>query len=257
MGELKNYESNPITEILRLPVKSDSPDMVNVQMNTWGVTRASAKHPVIKTIGLGPCVAVVLYDPGTLIAGLLHMTAAQGVNHLQQPRNDILNMLSAMQRNGVSIDSRAKIQAHLVGGDSLDDLAKLAQDALSKLGITTILTNIRAYNQAEPITQTTDIEEKFPEIKLPKIKEAYFEHLPIKKGPDADPVVPLLISDSLLKMTDSTEVNNLSIAFDSRDGNLFRLESILPGSINEINRLIALAKSDLGANHTPDQRTLK
>ncbi len=130
-------------EFLPLKELPDNPDLIDVRMNTWGVTRADHTNPILKTIGLGPCVAVALYEPDLKIAGLVHMTAPAMTPRWEAPHQDILNMLTAMQRNGVSCDARKNIKAHLVGGWAHDDLAALAKERLHQLGIDQILTDMR------------------------------------------------------------------------------------------------------------------
>ena len=132
-------------EVLKLPEISDTGEMIEVYQNTWGITQGSRQNPFLKTIGLGPCVAVVLYDPKTQIAGLSHMIASFATDNdrWKRPHNDLLNMVSAMQRNGVTYDNRFLLQAYLVGGGA-DDLPIIVQERLKQLGINDIITNIRS-----------------------------------------------------------------------------------------------------------------
>lgn len=116
-------------------IKDDS-SFVDVKMNTFGITKADRENPVLKTIGVGPCVAVTMYDPETKVAGMVHMTAPAFAPKWEGPNQDIVNTLNAMQRNGTSERSRGNIQAHVIGGWENDELPELVIERLEQLGVT-------------------------------------------------------------------------------------------------------------------------
>jgi|SRR3972149_4075086 len=200
MSELKDLPQLPKKEGLPFREMRDSDDLIDVRMNTYGVTKADHTNPIIKTIGLGPCVAVALYEPNKKIAGLVHMTAPSVGPRWKGPHQDILNTLTSMQRNGIGFDSgsRDKMQAHIIGGWSHDDLATIARERLKQLGIENVLTDVR-----------------------------------------------------------TEDVISHCVALDSRSGEIFRLVDILPKGMDRIDEMIAMIKTDQGAQVTSDSRTLK
>lgn len=54
-----SLESNELQSVER-PTLNDTEDMINVDMNSFGITSASSKNPVLKTVGLGPCVCDII-----------------------------------------------------------------------------------------------------------------------------------------------------------------------------------------------------
>lgn len=121
----------------------DSDEMIYVKMDTFGVTSAKHKFPMLRTTEVGFCVAVVLWDPKSKIAGLVHISSAMDKG-LEEPQQDILNMLNTMQRDGVSNDTTHRINAHILGGYYQDNLGEIVVEKLKKLGIVNILSNERA-----------------------------------------------------------------------------------------------------------------
>lgn len=134
----------------RLPFREikDSDEMIDVKMNSYGVTSATRANPVLKTIGIGPCIAVILHEPDSKVTGLLHMSFPQGRSIVVSAQKDIVNMLVAMQRNGVDVKARGKMLAHIIGGRSdyfLDEvLVTIVRERLKQLGISNILTDLRS-----------------------------------------------------------------------------------------------------------------
>lgn len=189
---LTNKEKSPFPEM------KDSEDMVNVEMNTWGISSANQENPVVKTIGLGPCVAVVLYEPESKVGGMVHMTAPGLAPRWKGPHQDILNMLTVMQRNGVEVSARDTMQAHIVGGWEHDDLASLAKGRLEQLGIKSIVSDVRTEG-----------------------------------------------------------VTSHCIALDTKDGSVYSLTEILPGSMSELDAMRAMIKTNDGAGMTSDTRSMK
>lgn len=141
-----NREEKPIATAPRKDI-DDSDEMINVSMNTFGVTSADHTNTILKTIGLGSCVAVVLYDPATKVAGIVHIVEADrskpGTSEWISVGNDIKNMLAVMGKYGVTQQARRNLQAHIIGGLLDNDLPQLARERLKVLGIHTILADER------------------------------------------------------------------------------------------------------------------
>lgn len=139
-------EQEPNTRVQRRDIE-DSDEMIYVKMDTFGVTSAKHKFPILRTTEVGFCVAVALWDPKSKIAGLVHISSAMDKG-LEEPQRDILNMLNTMQRNGVSSEETHRINAHVLGGHYLDDLGDIVVEKLKKLGIVNIMSNERAVSFA-------------------------------------------------------------------------------------------------------------
>jgi len=125
----------------------DSENFINVDMNSYGVTTVDRGHTILKTTGLGPCVGVALYEPAKKVAGLFHLTTpldatVRGTPLWKSVQEDIVALLSAMQRNGVTFDDRANIEASLIGGEYTEELPRLIpviEERLRQLGISKIV----------------------------------------------------------------------------------------------------------------------
>lgn len=125
----------------------DSDEMIYVKMDTFGVTSAKHKFPMLRTTEVGFCVAVALWDPKSKIAGLVHIGSAMDKG-LEEPQQDILNMLNIMQRNGASNETICRMNAHVIGGYYRDNLGDIIVEKLKKLGIVNILSNERGITSA-------------------------------------------------------------------------------------------------------------
>lgn len=132
----------PLYQFQRKGVK-ETEEMIDVMMNTYGVSSANHEYPILKTTGIGPCVAVALWEPQGKVAGLIHIIATND-NPSREVRQDILNVFNAMKRNGAVDGHREKIQVHIVGGLEDDHLHDTILDSLKGLEIENILTNERA-----------------------------------------------------------------------------------------------------------------
>lgn len=139
-------ETIPTTKTERSLTKQikDSEEMIDVKMNTFGVTSARRPNPILKTIGFGDCVAVALYEPKTKVAGLVHIAAPQIRPRWKGPSQDIANTLMIMQKNGVPTGARGRIEAHMVGGWPEDDLHTIVRERLDQLGIKKVKTDVRS-----------------------------------------------------------------------------------------------------------------
>src|SRR3989344_4792542 len=108
-------------EIKQRRKSDDSDEMVRATMNTYGVTSANHTYPILKTVGLSFCVGVALYDPDSKVAGLIHIIEpdrSRDYSAMVSIKNDIKNMLTTMEKHGVTIEARKKIQAHIIAGNT-------------------------------------------------------------------------------------------------------------------------------------------
>jgi chemotaxis receptor (MCP) glutamine deamidase CheD len=126
---------------------NDSNEMINVSMGEYGITSANHTNPILKTVGVWPCVAVALYAPDSKVAGLIHLPP--GKKEFRD--KDLRALVDAMQRNGVKKDELNKVCAYIVGGYQEDELPGIATNTLHDLGIDIIKTNIRALNNGYSI----------------------------------------------------------------------------------------------------------
>lgn len=76
-----------------LPEINDSKELIWVLQNQYGATSADRNNPVIKTFGLGGCLALILYDPETRMAALAHISPSVLMTQIMQNR-------AASQRSG-------------------------------------------------------------------------------------------------------------------------------------------------------------
>lgn len=128
------------------PKLEDSKDFINVDMNSYGVTTAQRGYTVLKTVGLSSCVGVALYEPTKEIAGLFHLTtpldvAALGIPIWRSVQEDIVALLVAMQRNGMSFEDRPNMEASLIGDQNSQELRRLmpiVQERLRQLNVSRI-----------------------------------------------------------------------------------------------------------------------
>jgi chemotaxis protein CheD len=93
---------------------------VRVKVADYAVRRGS---DVIATIGLGSCVAIMLYDPATRVGGLAHILlpsmamSRETSNPAKFPESIVPLMLDEMRKLGASQPTR--ISAKIVGGASM------------------------------------------------------------------------------------------------------------------------------------------
>jgi chemotaxis receptor (MCP) glutamine deamidase CheD len=135
------------SETTQRPLIENSPEMINVDMNSYGVTRGDSANPILKTHGVGPCVSVVLYDSGKQLAGLAHITSRmedgiKGVPVWMSVNNDIVKVLGTMQRHGLTYEDRKTLQVSLIGGQEspmTHDLFSIAEERLKQLRMQNIV----------------------------------------------------------------------------------------------------------------------
>lgn len=117
----------------------DNDEMISVSMGEYGITSANHTNPILKTVGVGPCVAVALYAPDSRVAGLIHLPAGK----IESTGKDLRVLIDAIQRNGVKKDELSKVIAYIVGGYGKDELPSIAANTLHDLGIDIIQANVR------------------------------------------------------------------------------------------------------------------
>ncbi|MDO8504089.1 MAG: hypothetical protein Q7S60_05400 [bacterium] len=69
-----------------LPEIKDSAEFIWVLQNQYGATSADRHNPVIKTFGLGGCLALILYDPEARMAVLAHISPSVLMTQKMQER---------------------------------------------------------------------------------------------------------------------------------------------------------------------------
>lgn len=126
----------------------DSSEMISVSMGEFGITSVNHTNPVLKTVGVGPCVAVALYAPDSKVAGLIHLPPGRR----EFRDKDLRSFLDAMRRNGVKKEELNKIVAYIVGGYEEDELPGIVTNTLHDLGIDTIQINVRTFAKGYSIS---------------------------------------------------------------------------------------------------------
>mgnify|MGYP000224069920 CR=1 FL=1 len=97
-----------------------SPERVKVGIAEYEVASGDA---VLTTSGLGSCLGVAVYDPGSTVAGLVHVMLPshdemEGGNEAKFADSGVRELVAAMERTGADRDGmRAKIAG---GSDMLD-----------------------------------------------------------------------------------------------------------------------------------------
>jgi len=85
----------------------DLPGTLTVDQGQFAVLKHGAQaEQYLQTIGLGPCIALSLYDPSTQVAALSH-------NDGKDFRRMVTSMVETLERNGANPDL---LQARIVGG---------------------------------------------------------------------------------------------------------------------------------------------
>jgi chemotaxis protein CheD len=94
----------------------------NAEIRVKVADYAVAADGTISTIGLGSCVAIMLYDPSTRIGGMAHVLLPSETmsrdrsNPAKFPRTAIPLLLDEMRRLGASME---RVRAKIVGGASM------------------------------------------------------------------------------------------------------------------------------------------
>lgn len=95
----------------------DSAEARNIYIRGLGITNADDRRPVLATNGMGPCVAVALYNPQTKTAALAHFDTNTDVRSLHR-------MMDIIGRD-------QPVEVHLSGGQDIS--RKLVRDIVSTL----------------------------------------------------------------------------------------------------------------------------
>lgn len=127
--------------------KEDSDQMTWVGMGEYGVVAGDSENHIINTAGVGPCIGIVLYDPETKIAGLMHMLGGLTDIPWDKERkfvaDNVRELHLAMMRCGVEEKSRENMQVHIIGGGANDPTIAVAKQWIANLGFGNVLTDIR------------------------------------------------------------------------------------------------------------------
>ena len=124
------------------PLIEDSPEMINVKMDHYGVTQGDRANPWLKTYALSTCVGVVLYEPTKKLAGLDHV-AEPIKSSVKEKRESVIEslieMLATMERHGLTIEDRKTLRPTIIGGWGKDivayDLYTAVEEGLVGFGI--------------------------------------------------------------------------------------------------------------------------
>ena len=117
-----------------------------VSVADWAVDRGDA---VLVTLGLGSCVAVVLYDPEATVGGLAHLLlpspslSQERGNPAKFPETAVPFLLERMREAGA--DPR-RVRAWLAGGASM--FASLSTPAVAAVGERNVLATREALERA-------------------------------------------------------------------------------------------------------------
>ncbi|WP_462273515.1 chemotaxis protein CheD [Methanohalophilus sp.] len=111
------------------------------------------RNVLLKAMGLGSCVGVILYDPSTCIGGIAHilLPGASAEGKTKHAETAIKTMLEEMINNGAR---KRKVRAKIAGGAQIfkhmnmemlkigDRNIKSVQDTLKEEGIDTVATDV-------------------------------------------------------------------------------------------------------------------
>jgi len=104
-------------------------DLTVVGIAQMAVSRPPAR---LACLGLGSCVAVILYDPITKLGGIVHVLLPRAPNHHDQDEKysdtGTMKLLNEMVRQGAN---KARVIARLVGGAEMFTAVNIA---MSKIG---------------------------------------------------------------------------------------------------------------------------
>ena len=122
-----------------------------VKVADWAVDNGEA---VIVTLGLGSCVACVLFDAGSGVGGLAHILlpsqtlARDRSNPAKFPETAVPLLVKEMRKLGASVE---RLRAKLVGGASM--FANLASPGMAMMGERNVIATKEALKAARiPVT---------------------------------------------------------------------------------------------------------
>lgn len=106
-------------------------------INQLGCTRGDTEYPCIKTVGLGPCIGLVIRDPITTTTTVAHIAGLSGGQHKNNElMKDVVNCTMAMYRAGLRDFDRSQAEILLIGGwkTDTDERLKTLRYVLNELG---------------------------------------------------------------------------------------------------------------------------
>lgn len=147
----REQETELLDEALRLPsafdnerkertVKVDQRLVRGIVQKEYAITDAESDKPIVGTFGLGPCIALTIYNRATRVAGIVHIDGTTNVDSLDR-------MFSEFQQDENS--SGNPLELRLIGGDSSS--RKLAIKILKYLK-----------SRGREVTSTDILEKKHP-----------------------------------------------------------------------------------------------
>lgn len=143
----KKFIEESVSEQIKLPTLKDSDEFIWVNQNTFGVTSSERDNPVLKTLALGPCVGVVLYHRTSGVAVMGHSTHSR-LDRLpieQKAHSDLLKLLYALYRNGISEEKKSEIETYIVtaSGEDLASGFRQKMDMVRCQSPKMIVTNVK------------------------------------------------------------------------------------------------------------------
>ena len=107
------FSLQTFAEELNLPFAQDQAGAPEILMDHYAVGRAS-EYPAFQTYGVGPCIAVTIYDPRLKQGAMMHVSASTKVYEA------IALIMSELTQRG-SVTSQLKAQLLGGWGDSMDN----------------------------------------------------------------------------------------------------------------------------------------
>lgn len=89
-------------------ISLDSIDSYEVLQGQYVIQKYSPKTPSLQTFGIGPCVAVTLYDPKTKTGTLAHIDSTDKAK-------SFTNVLNQLKYQGIDLNN---LEAHIIGGQT-------------------------------------------------------------------------------------------------------------------------------------------
>ena len=89
---------------------TDTEDLILVWMQEFGTAKGDHENHILKTIGVGPCIAVTLYDKESRVGTMAHLSVG---THLQ---GAFQGMVASMRSAGYQDEDRGKVEVRILGG---------------------------------------------------------------------------------------------------------------------------------------------
>lgn len=113
----------------------DNASHINVAMQEFATTSGYDEHPILKTIGVGSCVCVVMYHPENQAGSLAHLSCMDdpltGTNPI---REALQGMLGSLRKAGF-IKNSTQLQIHVLGGYTEGMGHQEVLDTLKRMGL--------------------------------------------------------------------------------------------------------------------------